>query len=53
MRTDRWKALLPGLDGAIPSEGSAVAAVLTAERKKPVRDLLNAYSDDFVKEVSH
>ena len=54
VRTARWKEdLVPLLDAAIPPEGAAVAGELTEERRKPVRDMLQAYDTDFILEVTH
>ena len=57
MRLDRWQDMLPMVTaaaaGAIPAAGKDVAAELTDERLKPVSDMLSAYKDDFVKEVTH
>jgi hypothetical protein len=53
VRADRWKDLIPELDKNVPADGSSVASELTADRKKPVRDMLGAYNWEFVKEFTH
>ena len=53
VRTDRWDDVLPLLDGAIPSEGAEVARKLDDEHLEPVRKMLQAYDEEFVKEVTH
>ena len=53
MRADRWNELIPELDKGLPSEAGEVAADLTPERMDPVRQMLSAYSPEFVKEVTH
>jgi len=53
VRTDRWNDLVEELDRGIPAEGSGVAQELTAERLEPVRRMLQAYDEAFVREVTH
>jgi hypothetical protein len=45
--------MLSEVNKGVPGQASDVASKLTAERIKPVRDTLSAYSQDFVKEVTH
>jgi len=45
--------MLSEVNKGVPGQAQQVASQLTAERLKPVRDMLNAYSQDFVKEVTH
>ncbi|GAH86757.1 unnamed protein product, partial [marine sediment metagenome] len=45
--------LVEELDRGIPAGGSEVAQELTAERLEPVRRMLQAYDEAFVKEVTH
>ena len=51
-RADRWKELIPELDrrGPVAPEPELQ---LTDERIKPVRQMLEAYSEPFVKEFTH
>jgi hypothetical protein len=53
MRQDRWKELLEEIDKPFPSQGGTVAAVLTPERLKPVRQNLEGYDEQFMLEVTH
>lgn len=51
MRADRWQVLTGALGRSVPDQD--LAAKLTKERLDPVRQMLEAYSDPFVEEVSH
>ena len=53
VRADRWKELIPELDKQPPAGGGAIAAALTPENLKPVRQNLEGWGEEFVKEVTH
>jgi hypothetical protein len=57
-RQDRWKELVPMLTqknvpSGAPADASSVLDLINEERVKPVRDMLNAYDWEFVKQVTH
>ena len=51
-QSQRWQLMLSEVNKGVPGQAQQVASQLTAERLKPVRDMLNAYSQDFVKEIT-
>jgi len=53
VRADRWKELLPEINKTAPASGGTVAAALTPERLKSVRQVLEGYDEQFMKEVTH
>jgi len=53
MQSTRWGYMLTELNRGVPAQAGDVAGDLTAERIKPVRDMLSAYSQEFVKEITH
>ncbi len=53
MRTDRWRVLLPELARSMPAEAGEVGQVVTEENVRPIRDMIEAYDDTFVREVTH
>lgn len=53
MRTDRWRGLLSELRTSLPAEAGDVGQAVTEENVRPIRDMIEAYDDAFVKEVTH
>ena len=50
---DRWQQLDAAMGAGLPAAGSDLAGQLTAERLEPVRKMVNAYSPDLVREITH
>jgi hypothetical protein len=51
--SNRWGEMLGELNKGIPSQATQAFDGLTPEHVKPVRDMVNAYTADFVKEITH
>jgi hypothetical protein len=49
----RWTRLLDELNQNLPDEGSSLRGYLTPDHLKPVRDMLESYTPDFVEEETH